>query len=66
MLQVRSAIYDGLETLLLFPRVGRRQEVSGIRRLVTKRYGYLIYYLHDEERREIIVLSVKHPSQSRA
>ncbi len=42
MVHVRSAMYDGLETLLLFPRIGRKQEVGGVRRLVTRRYGYLI------------------------
>jgi plasmid stabilization system protein ParE len=30
-LRVRAAIVDGLRTLVLFPRIGRRQKTSGSR-----------------------------------
>ena len=63
--RVRAAIYDGLRLLLLFPEIGRRQDTEGVRKLVTRRYPYFIYYTVDEKAEEIIILSVKHPAQKR-
>ncbi|MCB1541996.1 MAG: type II toxin-antitoxin system RelE/ParE family toxin [Rhodoblastus sp.] len=65
-LRVRTAIYDALADLLVFPHAGRRQSEEGIRKFVTPRFGYLIYYAVDEEAGEIVVLAVKHPAQRRA
>ena len=62
---VRAAIYEALENLLLFPLVGRRQEVEGVRKIVTSRYGYLIYYRVDEEQDELVILSIRHPAEER-
>jgi len=64
-LRVRSDIYQGLQNLILFPRVGRRQKAEGVRKLVTRRYRYLVYYVVDDEMGEIVILSVKHPAQRR-
>jgi plasmid stabilization system protein ParE len=41
--RVKAAIYDSLQHLLLFPEVGRRQKTAGVRKLVTRRYAYLVY-----------------------
>jgi plasmid stabilization system protein ParE len=49
----------------LFPHVGRLQQTEGVRKFVTRRYAYLIYYTVDSVAEEIIVLSVKHPAQKR-
>jgi toxin ParE1/3/4 len=62
---VRAAIYDGLKNLLLFPNVGRLQKTAGVRKLVTRKYSYLIYYTVDQAAGEIIVLSVKHKARER-
>ena len=62
---VRNAIYDSLKTLLLFPNVGRMQTTEGVRKLVTRKYTYLIYYTVDERAEEIIILSVKHGARER-
>ena len=62
---VRTAIYDSLTNLLLFPNVGRLQTTEGVRKLVTVKYSYLIYYTVDEVSEEIIVLSVKHGARER-
>ncbi len=61
---VRAAIYDSLQSLLLFPRAGRLQSIAGVRKLVTRRYSYLIYYTV-EAVGEIVILSVRHPSRDR-
>jgi plasmid stabilization system protein ParE len=63
--RVRSAIYEGLQNLILFPNAGRPQKIGQVRKLVTRRYAYLIYYMVDEAADEIVVLNVKHPARER-
>jgi plasmid stabilization system protein ParE len=63
--RVRAVIYESLQTLLLFPNAGRLQKLGRVRKFVTQRYGYLIYYLADEAGEEIVVLNVKHPARER-
>jgi len=63
--RVRAAIYDSLQNLILFPEVGRRQKIQGLRKIVTRKYSYLIYYTVDEGTEEIVVLNVKHPARER-
>ena len=62
---VRTAIYDSLTYLILFPNVGRLQTTEGVRNLVTRKYSYLIYYSVDEAAEEVVVLSVKHSARER-
>lgn len=62
---VRTAIYDTLQSLILFPRLGRPQKAEGVRKIVTRKYAYLIYYTIDADAEEIIVLNVEHPAQKR-
>jgi toxin ParE1/3/4 len=64
-LRVRGAIIESIQRLVLFPRVGRRQEVAGVRKLVTRRYPYLVYYTADEANEEIVILTIRHPAQER-
>lgn len=63
--RVRTAIYVSLEQLLAFPYLGRGQRTEGVRKLVTRRYRYLVYYTVDAAYDEIIVLNVKHPARER-
>lgn len=63
--RVRTAIYASLQNLILFPRAGRPQKVVGVRKLVTRPYTYIVYYMVDENADEIIILSVQHPAQKR-
>jgi toxin ParE1/3/4 len=62
---VRAAILDSLQLLGSFPHLGRRQSVEGVRKLVTRRYGYLAYYPVDEAASEIVLLSIQHPARAR-
>jgi toxin ParE1/3/4 len=64
-LRVRAAIYESLQNLILFPEAGRRQRTEGVRKIVTRKYRYIIYYTIDENAGEIIILNVKHPAQKR-
>ena len=43
-LRVRAAILESLQNLVLFPQVGRQQNVEGVRKLVTRHYPYLVYW----------------------
>jgi plasmid stabilization system protein ParE len=63
--RVRAAIYDCLTNLLLFPQAGRRQKTQGVRKIITSRYRYVVYYSVDRAADEIVVLNVKHPARER-
>jgi toxin ParE1/3/4 len=63
--RVRGAIAESLEYLTSFPQVGRAQSTEGVRKLVTRKYAYLVYYTLNDAADEIVVLSVKHPAQKR-
>jgi toxin ParE1/3/4 len=56
---------ESLRNLILFPKVGRRQMAEGVRKMVTRKYAYLIYYTVDETEDEIIILNVKHKARER-
>ncbi|MGI8526155.1 MAG: type II toxin-antitoxin system RelE/ParE family toxin [Pseudolabrys sp.] len=62
---VRAAIYEALQSILLFHDIGRPQKLEGVRKLVTRQYAYLIYYTVDASSEEIVVLTVKHPARER-
>ena len=62
---VRAAILHSLQSLILFPNVGRPQTIQGVRKLVTRQYRYLVYYAVDEPSEEIVVLSIQHPARER-
>ena len=63
--RVRATIFDSLQTLILFPHVGRKQKVEGVRNFVTHKHAYLVYYTVDEAAQEIVILNVKHPASRR-
>lgn len=63
--RVRAVIIESLRDLLLFPRIGRRQTVEGVRKIVTRRYRYLIYYRIEEATEEVVVLTIQHPARQR-
>jgi toxin ParE1/3/4 len=64
-LRVRDAILESLQNLVLFPHIGRQQTVESVRKLVTRRYPYLVYYTTDDEAEEIIILAIQHPARDR-
>jgi addiction module RelE/StbE family toxin len=63
--RVRAAILDSLQILATFPELGRRQDVEGVRKLVTRRFPYLVYYTIDVANEEVILLSIQHPARER-
>jgi plasmid stabilization system protein ParE len=63
---VRAAILDSLQTLVRFPMAGRNQNVEGVRKLVTRKYTYLVYYTVDQAAGEVTVLTIQHSARERA
>jgi toxin ParE1/3/4 len=62
---VRAAILHSLQSLVLFPEAGRRQTIEGVRKFVTRKYPYLVYYTVDPSAEEIIILAIQHPARER-
>ena len=58
--KVRASILESLRNLTLFPRAGRSQSVAGVRKLVTRKYRYVVYYCPDDAQDDVVILSVQH------
>ncbi len=63
--RVRTAILGSLQDIVLFPELGRRQRVEGIRKLVVREYPYLVYYSTDRSIDEIVILTIQHQARRR-
>jgi toxin ParE1/3/4 len=61
--RVRDAILESLTLASNFPLMGRRQAIGGVRKLITRRYRYVVYYTLDEAADEFVVLSIRHPKR---
>ena len=62
---VRAAILDSLQILTEFPSAGRMQSVERVRKLVTRKYSYLIYYEISPSNDAIVVITIQHASRKR-
>ena len=63
--RVRAAILDSLQNLVLFPNIGRLQNVENVRKLVTRKYPYVVYYTANQPAGEIVILAIQHPARER-
>jgi len=63
--RVRAVILGSLQDLVLFPELGRRQKLEGVRKLVVRHYPYLVYYSVDQPTDEIVILSIQHQARRR-
>jgi plasmid stabilization system protein ParE len=63
--RVRADILAALQMVQRSPRLGRAQTVEGVRKIVTRRYSYIVYYNVDDAAREIGVLTILHPARER-
>ena len=62
--RVRDSILESLQLLADFPRLGRRQSVEGVRKHLTRKYGYVVYYLVDDAADELVVVTIQHPARA--
>jgi toxin ParE1/3/4 len=63
--RVRAAILESLQMLTRFPRAGRAQTVEGVRKIVTRRYPYIVYYSVNDAAQELMIHTIQHPSRER-
>lgn len=64
-LKVRASILQSLELLRQFPKSGRIQSTDDVRKLVVRRYPYLVYYRVSAATDEIVVLTIRHAARER-
>jgi addiction module RelE/StbE family toxin len=62
---VRASILESLRLVADFPGIGRRQNAEGVRKHVSRRYGYLLYYTVDREADEVAVVAIRHSARQR-
>ena len=62
-LRVRTTILNTLQHLVRHPRLGRQQSAEGVRKIVTRKYSYRIYYTVEESADAIVVVTIQHGSQ---
>lgn len=60
---VRNAILKSIDAIKLFPDIGRLQTVEDVRKIATRKYGYLIYYKIYKANRTIIIVTIRHPAR---
>ena len=63
-LNVRHAITATIMHLARHPRIGRLQTADGVRKIVTRKYYYRIYYTIDEAADELIIANILHGARS--
>ena len=61
--KVRDEIRRTIELLERFPYSGPRTDVEEVRRIVVHRYPYIVYYIADAARREVVILTIQHGSR---
>ena len=58
--KVGAEIQRTIGTLERFPYSGPRTGLEEVRRVVVRRYPYIIYYIVDAARREVVILTIQH------
>ena len=61
--KVRGEIQRTIDMLERFPYSGPRTDVEPVRKIVVRRYPYIVYYIVDAGRHEIVVITVQHGSR---
>jgi plasmid stabilization system protein ParE len=63
-LRVRAAVLESIELLAQFPEIGHPQSMEAVRKVMTRKYLYLIYYSCDAN--EIVILTIRHSARERS
>jgi toxin ParE1/3/4 len=64
--RVVAYIKHSIDRLADFPYSARPSEAPDIRELSIVRYPYIVFYSVDEDKREVLILRVRHASQDPA
>ena len=49
-----------IDRIMQFPEAGQDQTDAGVKRVVERRFGYLIYYRYSESKSLIEIISIRH------
>jgi toxin ParE1/3/4 len=63
--KVKLAIQRTVEQLERFPGIGTPQKTQGVRKMVVRKYPYLVYYIIDAGADEVRILTILHASRER-
>jgi toxin ParE1/3/4 len=58
--KVRREIQRAIATIERFPLAGPRTATAPVRKIVVRRYPYIVYYTADIGRAEVVVLTIQH------
>jgi toxin ParE1/3/4 len=47
-----------------FPYSGSRTDTEPVRKVVVRRYPYIVYYVVDTERRELVIVTIQHGARN--
>lgn len=61
--KIADDILIAIDHLTDFPFSGRRQDEADVRKLVSRRYRYRIFYRVDEEVATVTILAILHPAR---
>ena len=61
--RVRTAILDSIKILTQFPGAGRLQDVESVRKLMTRKYPYRVYYRVNASSDEVLIITIQHSSR---
>jgi plasmid stabilization system protein ParE len=53
-------IEAAIDRIMLFPEAGQDQTDVGVKRIVERRFGYLIYYRYSESKTLVEVITIRH------
>ena len=62
---VRGAILRSLQNLTLFRQSVVPKMSRGVRKLVTTKYRYFVYYAVNEAAEEVVILTIRHSARRR-
>ena len=64
--KIHAEIIGAISVIAQFPHAGRAQKPKAVRKLVVRKYNYLIYYGYDEAEQQVSILSVRHSARQRS
>jgi toxin ParE1/3/4 len=63
--KIYAEVAGAIALIAQFPRAGRQQKPKKVRKVVVRKYKYLIYYTCDEDERQISILTIRHSARRR-
>lgn len=58
--RVAHEIEKAIDRIIQFPETGQDQTDQGVKRVVERRYGYLIFYRYSKENALVEIITIRH------